>query len=278
MRSAQASLGGASAERRNAQAGLARSRRVFEAGIAPRQEVDDAEAHLASARAAEELARAALEQAQRQRGFATVASPLGGVVLKVFAKAGELVDGTAATPIVEVADLGALELVADAPARDLARLAAGQAASVTFDGLPSPLGATVARVAPAIDRASGFGSVHLLLAPAAARPPVGAYGRAAVAVGDARAGLFVPAVAVTSPSDGRGRVMLCGADHRARAVVVALGPTRAGETEVTGELRAGDAVVIEPALGVADGDRLELEAGDAPASGPDPSDPADAAP
>ena len=52
--------------------------------------------------------------ARRQLERTTVRSPLSGVVLHVFRKSGELVDGTPATPILEVGDPSALELVGTA--------------------------------------------------------------------------------------------------------------------------------------------------------------------
>ena len=73
---------------------------------------------------------------QRQLERATVRSPLAGVVLKLFRKSGELVDGTPATPVLEVGDPTHLELVATATAADLVRVHAGDAVAVTLPALP----------------------------------------------------------------------------------------------------------------------------------------------
>ena len=101
---ADAALARTRAEHQNARTTLARVQRVFEHGIAARQEVDDATAKEASARAAEAETEAAARQAHRQVERATVHSPLKGVVLKVLRKPGELVDGTPATAIAQIAD------------------------------------------------------------------------------------------------------------------------------------------------------------------------------
>ncbi|HKA90936.1 MAG TPA: efflux RND transporter periplasmic adaptor subunit, partial [Haliangiales bacterium] len=157
---AEAALARARAERQNAEATLARAQRVFEHGIAARQEVDDATTRAASARAAEAEADAVAQRARRQVERATVRSPLAGVVIKVFRRPGELVDGTPATPVVEVADPSKLELLAHASAADLVRLAAGQPATVTVAALPGTTWAgSVAVVSPAVDRATGLGTV-----------------------------------------------------------------------------------------------------------------------
>src|SRR5262249_60688817 len=86
-----------------------------------------------------------------------------------------------ATPVVEVADPSKLELLAHASAADLVRLAAGQPATVTVAALPGTTWAgSVAVVSPAVDRATGLGTVRVSLLPAdhAARPPVGVLGAA----------------------------------------------------------------------------------------------------
>src|SRR5262249_5593774 len=79
---ADAVLAKARAESKNAQTTQARVERVFEHGIAARQEVDDAQARAASARAAEAEAEAGAQRAHRQLDRASVRSPLAGVVLK----------------------------------------------------------------------------------------------------------------------------------------------------------------------------------------------------
>src|SRR5262249_37027598 len=122
---ARAALEKAQAERRNADATHARTERVFQHGIAARQEVDDAATRAATARAAENEAGAIAQRARRQVERATVRSPIAGVVVRLLRRPGELVDGTPATPVVEVADPTQLELVADATASDLVRLARG---------------------------------------------------------------------------------------------------------------------------------------------------------
>src|SRR5439155_26269970 len=63
---AAAALSKVQAERRNADATRARVERVFEHGIAARQEVDDAATRAATARAAESEAEGAAKRARRQ--------------------------------------------------------------------------------------------------------------------------------------------------------------------------------------------------------------------
>jgi multidrug efflux system membrane fusion protein len=100
-------------------------------GVASRQEVEDATARTAGARSALTAARAALSLAQRNLGLATVRAPIDGVVLRLVRATGELVDGTPATPVAELADPRALEFVASARRRTWFSCARGSTARRT---------------------------------------------------------------------------------------------------------------------------------------------------
>ena len=258
---ADAVLAKTRAESKNAQSTLARVERVFEHGIAARQEVDDASARAASAKAAEAEAEAAAQRAHRQLDRASVRSPLAGVVLKVMRHSGELVDGTPATPVVEVGDPSKLELVSDAPAQDLVRLAAGDAATVTVAALPGrTFKGTVSIVAPAVDRTSGLGSVRIALdlsdGPA---PPVGVYGSARIVSGKPHEGVVVPAAAIRNAIGADAEIVVCGPDNAAHVRKIQRGAAADGLIEIRGgELKPGERVAVDPVLGIADGDTLEV--------------------
>ena len=125
-RQAAAALAQAKAELENAKLNLNRTERLFERGIAAGKEVEDARTQLATAEAAVEQATAALDTADRQVSRTHVASPIAGQVVKRLVNVGEQVDGTAAQPIVEVANLNQVEIAADIPAEHLGRVRVGQ--------------------------------------------------------------------------------------------------------------------------------------------------------
>lgn len=261
-RQADATLAKARAERKNADGSLARTQKVFEHGIAARQELDDAQARDATAQAGEADAEAASQRAHRQLERATVRSPLSGVVLKVLKRSGELVDGTPATPVVEVGDPSQLELVADATAQDLVRLKRKDPATVTFAALPDvEIDGTVAAVAPAVDRATGLGTVRISLdlEEAEIRPPVGVYGVAHASTGAEREAVVVPAAAIRKGAGADSEVVVCGADHIAHVQKVSRGVDLGETVEIRGSVKAGEKVAVDPVLGIADGDALEVE-------------------
>lgn len=257
---ADAALERARAENGNAKTTLARLQHVFDRGIVAKQEVDDAAARDASTKAAQKENEASVRTAHRQIERAVVRSPLTGVVLAVLKKPGELVDGTAATPVVEIADISALELTADVPVQDLVLLKKGLAASVSFPGVSSGVFAgTVSRVSPGVDRSTGMGSVRILLTHATIPvPPVGTFGVARIETGEPHAAILVPLVALRSVLGTSGEVVVCGADKVAHVKKVSPKLVQGDLVEITGELAATDQVAIDPVLGLNDGDRIAV--------------------
>lgn len=247
------------AERKNADATRERTQRVFEHGIAARQEVDDAVTRAETAAAAEGEASAAARRARRQLDRAVVRSPLNGVVIRVMRRPGELVDGTPATPVLDIADPSRLELVADATAPDLVRMEKGQSAVVTVAALPGPAwrGVVVA-LSPAVDPATGLGVVRIALDGAAGkRPPIGLVGIARITVGASRAAVMIPAVAVRLGAGAQAEVIVCGGDGVAHVRNVSRGVRRADDEEVQG-VRAGETVAVDPVIGLGDGEPIEI--------------------
>ena len=257
-RQADAMLSRATAEAVNAETSQKRIQHVVERGIAPKQEADDAVAKLASAKAAAVEAEANARQAHRQVERSQVKSPLDGTVLKVLRQAGELVDGTPATPVVQIADLTQLELAADVPAQDLVRLTRAAKATLTFPGMPDAgFTGTLSMLAPSVDRATGLGTVRVRLEPAQTFPPVGLFGTARIGVGEPHPVTVVPAAALRSVNGREGEVVVCGEDHMLHVVKVEVGATMDGEVVVRGAVDAGVNVAVNPVIGLNDADTFE---------------------
>ena len=257
---ADAALAKAKAQEVNAHATLERARQVFAHGIVARQEVDDATAKQAAAGAAVATAIAEAQSAHRQQGRALLRSPMDGIVLRILRRPGELVDGTSATAVAQVADISVLELVADVPARDLVRLVKGASATLRISAFPDrEFKGRVERVSPAVDPASGVGAVRVrLLDLAGAHPPVGAYGVAHIATGAPRPVVIVPAAALRASIGGEAEVVVCGADGIAHVRTVRPFVSRGGVVDViAADLKGGERVAIDPVIGIGDGDAIE---------------------
>ena len=260
---AEATVGSAGAAVETAKQAAARAQKLFDEGVAPRRDVEEANGKLAAATA--ELksahARAGLASAQRER--AQVKAPRDGTIVKVLRRPGELVDGTAATAIVEIADVTALELGADAPAADLVRLTEGQKGVVRLDAVPGvAFPASVIRVAPGIDATTALGGVRVKIEPTAgARPRLGLAGVAELQLGE-RAAVLVPAPALRRSVDGVDQLVVCAGEGDAiKAAVrdVVVGPRRGDDVEIQKGVAAGERVVTDHALGVEDGAALAMK-------------------
>lgn len=250
---ARAHLAQAEAAAQNAELAYNRSQHLYERGISARQEVDDATARRSDTQSAVTAARAAVASAALNVERATVRSPIAGVVVRLMRRAGELVDGTPTTPVLEIADPQALELLASAAPSDLVFLRSGQRGEVRFDALPGHRMAAVVRaVSPAVDPVSGVGSVRLTLSADTIRPPFGLFGAVTVETGQRTGVLVVPAAALRSAGVAGSEVVLCE-KGRAHVRLVEVGERQAEKVEITRGLAPGDRVVADNLVGLADG-------------------------
>jgi len=256
-----AGVAAAQADAEAAAAALARAQRLAADGLVAEREVESARARSLAAQAALVAARARSGLAVAQRSRAALVSPIDGTVLRVLRRAGELVDGTPATPIVEIADPSVLELASDVPAQALVRLTEGSAATLTADALPGEsFQGHVSAVAPAVDPSTSLGTVRVRIEePGHLR--IGLAGRAVVRVGTPRQVVVVPRSALRRSAEGTDEVIVCtrtDAQTRAHARAVVVGAASGSDVEVARGLRAGEQVVTDHVLGLADGTFLHV--------------------
>ena len=138
-----------------AQAGIARAQLDLLQAGSMEEQVSVGQAAVAQADAALDMARVALERCE-------VRAPFGGTVGAVSVRAGELIAPGQA--LVVVGDLATMRVeTTDLDEIDVARVAMGQQATVTFDGLPDRVFVgRVARISPMADPGAGgvsYGSI-----------------------------------------------------------------------------------------------------------------------
>ena len=136
LQQAEAAAQQAHAQLENAKLALEREETLLGRGIAARKEVEDARTQQKVSEAAVRQAEAASALARLQLARTEVASPLDGTVVKRLMSAGEAVDGTAAQPIVQVANLSSVELFASVPANFMVRIHSGQKLQVASEAFP----------------------------------------------------------------------------------------------------------------------------------------------
>lgn len=250
---AKAAVAAAQAGKAAAEQELARQDRLVTAGIGARKDLDDARAKAAAAAAELDAANARAGLASTRMSRREVRAPINGTVLHLLRKLGELVDGSAATPIAEIADLSVLELHAQVPPGALAPLREQMPATVKVLGVEAPIPASVYRVAPAVDSTTMLGLVRLRL-DHAENVKVGTSGTARIVIAE-RAGIRVPAAALRRSMVGADELVVCdkGVAH-VRAVKV--GARDEHGVEIADGVKAGEQVVIDHVLGLEEGQQL----------------------
>ena len=254
---ARASVASARAGKVAADQELARQQRLVDSGIGARRDLDEARAKAAAATAELDAANARSGLATRQNARRELRAPHAGVVLHLWKRVGESVDGSTATPVAEIADVSVLELKAQVPPAELAPVRDGMPARVTIQGLPATLPATVARVAPAVDPTTLLGAVRIQL-----------QGTHAITVGSAATGqiivaqhpgVIIPANAVRRSMVGADEVVVCDKGI-ARVRPVTVGQRGERGTEIAKGLVAGEQIVVDHVLGLEDGQPLTAPA------------------
>jgi len=251
---AHAGVASAQAGKQAADQDVARQTRLVESGIGARRDLDDAKAKAAAAAAELDAARARSNLASQKVARQELRAPHAGVVLHLFRRTGESVDGTTATPVAEVADTSVLEVRAQVPPAVLVKLQDDLAAHVRVLGSDAEVPGTVARVAPAVDPTTLLGSVRVELGPTPKPPPVGTAATARIVISH-RPGVVVPPTALRRSAVGSDEVVVCeGGVAKVRTVTI--GQRGDAVVEVTSGLKAGEQIVVDHVLGLDDGQAL----------------------
>jgi HlyD family secretion protein len=194
----------------------------------------------------------------------SVHAPVRGQVLRVLQESEGVVQP--GTPLVEIGDPLALEVVVDVLTTDAVDIQPGAAVRIERWGGDSALGGHVHRVEPsAFTRLSALGveeqRVNVIIhldAPGGGSAKLGDGYRveASIVVWAGHDRLMVPGGAVFRQGDGWGTYVV--RDGRTRLQPVELGRRNASEVEVLKGLRSGERVVLYPTDKVRDGARAEI--------------------
>jgi multidrug efflux system membrane fusion protein len=230
-----------------------RDRTLFDKGYVSRQRLDDRASALKAAQAAYDAARF-------DRRWASLVSPVSGVVLERRAQAGEVV--AAGQVVARVADLSSpLVLRLPLAARDAARVRVGDTAQVTVEDFgDQALSGRVTRVGEAADTRTGAIAVEIELS---APPPAlrsGQIAHASLAVraapGATTAYTRIPAEAVLE-ANGQRAFVFRFERGKARRTPVTFGGFDGDDALVAG-LADGTQVITAGAGFVADGEAVRV--------------------
>lgn len=264
LRQAEAASAQAAANLENAKLTLARNQNLVERGIAARKDLDDARTQAAVAQAAVQQSDAALALARLQIQRTEVASPLDGIVVKRFASVGEQVDGTAAQPLVEIAQLGEVELAGNVPATYLGSLHAGESIAFTTEAFPGRrFTGRVAAISPAVDPTTNAGLVRVRIANPGGTLRLGMFLSAQVALQTHAKALVVPPQAIYKDEAGELHVYrVTGTDSV--SVPVKVGIETPEMVELLSGVQEGDQLILSGGYGLPDKAKVTVKG--APAS------------
>ena len=272
-RQAAAAVEQAKAQVENARLNLQRNQQLFERGIAAGKEVEDARKDLASAQAALEQATAGLSTADRNLARAEVRAPISGQVVKRMVSGGEQVDGTAAQPIVEIANLDRVELGANVPAEYLARLKPGLSVNVSTDAYPGrTFSGSILTIAPAVDPATNAALVRIRITNAGRLLKVGLFAEARVKVDEHANVLVVPPSALVRNQERTVVYVVTG--DTAQRTPVTVGLEKPDAVEILTGLTEGQTVLTSSVYGLGDKAKLaKPEEGEKPGKADKPEKP-----
>lgn len=216
-----------------------------------------AAAQLTAARDGLTLAEADRTQIEAQgreltwrRSRIEVKAPADGLVTRRSARIGGMATA-AGEPMFRIAASGEIELEAEVPEADLARIAEGQTARIVVAGAGEVQG-HVRLVSPEVDKTTRLGKVRIFLGQGKSLR-IGAFGRGVVEVARTK-GLAVPSAAVTFTPNAAYVLLVAGDTVHQRRVK--LGLQAGDQVEITHGLADGDLVIAKSATFLRDGDRV----------------------
>lgn len=214
----------------------------------------DAQAQVNLAQAQVEQARQTTAQAEKHLNDCRITSPINGEVDRKFVNPGSWVDANAL--LYHFVDNQRLELETNVASSELAALARGQKIRFTIAAYPDQeFDASVLNISPAVQLQNRSVLVRGAVPNPGGRLKAGMFVKGRVITGVKPAVLTVPAEAVWR-RPGQPSFLYVVDQNRARRQEVKLGVEQTQGFEVTSGLSAGDVVVAEQNLELADGASL----------------------
>lgn len=241
----QAAAQSADAQLAASQGAYDRAKRLADAGIVPRKDVEQAGAELAKARADAATARRAAQ-------LSVLRAPISGVVTTVNAVLGATADP--AQPLVEIADPSATDVLLSTTPSDAAHIHAGAAVALVAGqsaGGESLGRGAVIDVGGAVDSATRSVPVRVRVITLQRVLRIGETVFGEVATTVRQDAIVVPIDALVPEGDGF-KVFVVDAQNVAHARPVTVGARTSRLAEITAGLRAGEKVVTYGAYGVED--------------------------
>ena len=224
---------------------------LFGRGITSRNAYEAARAEQTTSATQLSQAIAELEAVKAEQAQAIVRARFNGIVARVWFSEGEFVTGSPNHPVLQVIDPTRLQVAAELPIPQLARIVPGQSATVLAIGGEGPLPAVVASKQATVDANAPTGEVRVAFAESATlalKTPVSLE----ILLDQRSNALAVPAEAVRRDATGS-FVMVAGEDGRAHRREVRAGLATRTLVEIVSGLTAGERVIVGGLADVSEG-------------------------
>jgi RND family efflux transporter MFP subunit len=244
-----ADLAGAQAQFENARISQTRMREFVEKGMVPRRDLEQADRDLTEAQAAVTRARTAQARAEAAAARAVVRAPFGGIVAARQHQPGDFISSTNEY-VLRIVDPARLEVVAQVPDTDIARVVPGASARLAgaVDGNVVRLH-VAGRLPP--DRAIGQAQPVRLLFVDPVTIPVDTSVEIDIDAEEGTDIVLLPAEAIVR--DGGETVVFIAAGDRAERRVVTTGLADDARVEIRSGVKPGELVINRGQVGLTDG-------------------------
>lgn len=257
--SAEAAVARADAAVAQAQAQLQRNQPLAEAKAISAQEFLQTQTTLKAAQADAATARAALQSAKINLGYAAITAPISGRIGRALVTEGALVGQGDATQLAVIQQTSTLYVNFTQSASEVLRLrkafdsgklqrAAGSSAAavqvVLDDGSVYPQAGKLLFTDPAVDAATGQVSLRAELPNPQGTLLPGLFVKVRIVQATSAQAIKLPQQAVTRGAGGD-TVLVVGADNKPAPRQITVAGAQGGDWVVTGGLNAGDRVIVD---------------------------------
>ncbi len=209
------------------------------------------------AQAQVDAAKAHYQNAEAQLSYASISSPISGVVADRPINQGEMASNGSA--IVSIVDISQVIARVNVPVREAAQIHLGKPATISGPG--GQLTGRVTVVSPAVNPSTTTVEVWVQAKnPGEAFKP-GITVQVSVDASDIRNALVVPAAALLSLEEGGDKVMVLGADSAAHEQKVEVGVREGDSVQILSGVKEGDQVITVGGLGLEDKAKVKVGAG-----------------
>ena len=192
----------------------------------------------------------AVGQAQADLAAATLTAPIAGLVIAVSGQVGGHVAGSSGSTsaFATIADISQMTITANIAEADIAAVAVGQVANVTFPALSGVTAtAKVTAISPTATASNAVvtyaTTITLNAIPAGLR--LGQTADVTITTkSSAATALYVPSAAIKTTANGTSTVDVVGANGKSTTVTVTLGVVGDQGTEILSGLKLGETVVL----------------------------------